>query len=467
MLDLSSPTTMGQHKTRREIVTDLNELRARCLAGINSRVERFTPKVLKAICPAADGKKDVFVGTLEQSCVYVRTSPAGHASYCVQHRTVGRVTIGDIRRWTISEAIARAREILRAATLGRNLIAEEVVEARRQRAEKTVGQLIEWYLAEPDIRKLRSSAEKARYLRIVWKPLHEYSAERIERSDILPELKKTAKERGNPTANAAKTALGAMFTYALQHDELKREYLPTNNLPTWKMEARKRYFSREELPLWWCTGAKVHPALGDQNQLLVLTGCRRQEIAGLRNCEVNLSENQLELPGWRVKNGLDHVVPLVPAARAIIERWYPSTRSKDRLFPVLKNQYDQELHELLDKEAERHRLEHKLDKPALFQPLVETDQGGQLIRNERWVVEDSRRTFSTGLREWLRPVPDEALIDLLLNHIRGATGAKVGHRGTYNRALRLDDRRAVLERWSRFILNLVGESEPAKVVNIR
>jgi integrase len=45
-------------------------------------------------------------------------------------------------------------------------------------------------------------------------------------------------------------------------------------------------------------------------KLLLLTGCRRDEIGGLKWNEVDLNARTITIPGSRTKNGEQHVIPL-------------------------------------------------------------------------------------------------------------------------------------------------------------
>jgi integrase len=291
----------------------------------------------------------------------------------------------------------------------------------------------------------------------------------LSADDVWPILERIGSESGGPTANRVKSCLAAAFNRAI--GERWRDLIgsrttsPTVGLKQWKESARKRFFSRDEIPVLWREGPKVNEALGDIIKLMLLTGCRRNEIARASEREINLDEARLELPGERTKNTLEHWVPLSEPALVILKRNMPGKFGDGRLFPKMsEDDVKHDLDELLQQRAEQHRVKNGLEQPVLFQPLVRADLNGKL---EHWVVEDTRRTCSTGWREWLRlpggKIPEDRVIDLLLNHIRGA---KAGHRGTYNRAQLLDERSLVLQAWGDFIVRLVGEGEPAKVVKI-
>jgi integrase len=65
--------------------------------------------------------------------------------------------------------------------------------------------------------------------------------------------------------------------------------------------------------------------------LLILTGQRRQEVAGMRWSELNLDFKLWVLPRGRVKNDTEHVVPLSEAAVEIIKS-VPRVKNVDFLF---------------------------------------------------------------------------------------------------------------------------------------
>ena len=77
-----------------------------------------------------------------------------------------------------------------------------------------------------------------------------------------------------------------------------------------------------ELVKVWNASEKLSPAYRDAFKLLVLTGCRKQEIGGLRWDETDGDEIVLE--GERTKNCKPHIVPLPAPARAIVKRRRPT-----------------------------------------------------------------------------------------------------------------------------------------------
>src|SRR5262249_14543657 len=119
--------------------------------------------------------------------------------------------------------------------------------------------------------------------------------------------------RGRHLSNA----LGALFKWALRHrraamtlDPMAGVYRPAPPPP------RARVLNRDEIRLLW--RALDNPSVGypypQITRLLLLTGCRLNEIARLEIGELNAERTQIDLSGKRTKNGLPHIVPLAPIA---------------------------------------------------------------------------------------------------------------------------------------------------------
>ena len=118
------------------------------------------------------------------------------------------------------------------------LAEEREASTKRSRdAEKSVGAMVAAYLSEPEVRRRRSFAETKRYLEVHWKSVHGMSAETVSRHDLIPVLRQIATERGEVSANRARSALSGLFAWAIEHGQLRRETTPTLHLPKWAEKA--------------------------------------------------------------------------------------------------------------------------------------------------------------------------------------------------------------------------------------
>jgi integrase len=185
--------------------------------------------------------------------------------------------------------------------------------------------------------------------------------------------------------------------------------------------------------------------------LLILTGQRRGEVAGMTWGELSEDLATWTLPGARTKNGIAHVVPLSGPAR-------------DLLRSVL----------LADEnEAKRIMADRRTSGALVFPGALGTAFAGWSkakralddARRDRatgipapsvpWNVHDLRRTVATGLqRLGVRLEVTEAV----LNHVSGSRG---GIAGVYQRHDWATEKRAALESWAAHVVSIV-EGRPAK-----
>ena len=65
-----------------------------------------------------------------------------------------------------------------------------------------------------------------------------------------------------------------------------------------------------ELAALWRAADAYGYAFGDMVKLLILSGCRRDEVRDALWSEFDLPGRKWLIPGHRTKNGHDHLVPL-------------------------------------------------------------------------------------------------------------------------------------------------------------
>jgi len=184
--------------------------------------------------------------------------------------------------------------------------------------------------------------------------------------------------------------------------------------------------------VWLAAGEVGHPYAGIV-RLLILTGQRRNEIAGLRWAEVDPEEPALHLPAARTKNGHAHDVPLCAQALSILDGL---PHLGDLAFTIRRKPITGFGH-----------LKEKLDAASGV-----TD----------WTLHDLRRTVASGLqRLGVRLEVTEAV----LNHRSGSTAGIVG---VYQRHDYANEKREALQRWGDYVEQLVGgKAADDKVVPIR
>ena len=204
---------------------------------------------------------------------------------------------------------------------------------------------------------------------------------------------------------------------------------------------RERTLTRDEIKWFWqACGAIDAPRVfgatrpfGALLKLLLLTGARLNEVAGMRRNELH-DDGTWRLPGSRTKNGRAHVVPLPPLARQLIAN--VQSPFDDLVFSTTGT----------TPVSGWSRMKRRLDADMLA--IARNDRGTRTTIL-KWRLHDLRRTAVTCMAE-LGIRPD--VIELVVNHV---SGSRSGIAGVYNKSELLEERREALERWSRHLQSIV------------
>lgn len=381
---------------------------------------RFTQARVNSLKPPA-GKADHVETDEAMPGFGVRFRNGGAGVYFIQYkigRTHGRLSLGKVSKVTLSDAQAAARRHFA-------VVADKInPSVERAKAVDKVSDTIE-PLIDDFVGYLRRNgradtylAEVERSLRRYFSPLHRFSAADINRPMVAKLLATIRTDRGPIAADRSRAHLSKFFTWMIAEGHADAN--PVSGTNRTGSKTRERVLQGSELlAIWQALGDDDY---GDIVRLLILTGARRDEIGSLSRGEINLAQKQIELPGNRTKNGLDHIIPLAPAALAILTARTPREDS-DFVFGRGERGFS-------GWSQCKARLDAKLDLGP-------------------WVPHDFRRTLSTTLHERLDVPPH--IVEAILGHI---SGHRSGVAGTYNRALYLDQRREALEKYAGHIKGL-------------
>jgi integrase len=348
-------------------------------------------------------------------------------SWIIQYRRVGqtrRMLIGSAEVVGAEQARLQAKKALGAVANGQDPQGER---ADRRDADKlTLRKAVDEFLAvkQRELRP-RSFFETARYLTgAYFKPLHSMPLDTISRRDVATCIVRIARESGNPTASQARAKLSSFFVWCLQMGMVDAN--PVIGTPTpVESKSRERTLSDSELAAIW--KACRDDEFGRIIRLLILSGCRRQEIGGMRWSEIDLERGAWTLSAERSKNGRAHTLPVLPMMRQIIES-VPRMATRDQLFG--------------DRAAIGFTGWHDC-KPDLDQRSGVTE----------WHLHDLRRSVATRMADnGVQP----HIIEQILNH---QSGHKAGPAGIYNRSSYANEVRAALALWHDHIRTLVEGGE--------
>jgi integrase len=157
-------------------------------------------------------------------------------------------------------------------------------------------------------------------------------------------------------------------------------------------------------------------------RMLILTGQRRNEVAGARWEEIDFDRNEWTIPAERAKNGKAHLVHL-PAAADIL-----STASR------------------LDGSSLVFTTTGSTPISGFSKAKAMLDKAAGV---SRWTIHDLRRTFATLATGELSIEP--VVVDKILNHLSGAV---TGIAAVYQRHAYLEQRREAMSRWGMYVSKL-------------
>lgn len=404
------------------------------------------PKLTEALiekleCPA--GRRDRLVFDAEQRGLAVRVMASGSKSYLAQYTIAGRkcrVPLGAVNAISLKKARDAARAIMGQVAMGTNPAQERRDEAEKAKAaakrdQLTLAKLVDdWKRLHLSHRRESYTAEAVRVLKLALADHWTAPAERLDRAAVV-----RITDGLRPSIARVTVAYGrACFNWANKRGTLENN--PFMALPiSTSTEKRERVLSDAELvAVWKAAESPEKPnsaPFASIVRMLILTGQRRDEVAGMEWTEVAEDGKSWTIPGLRTKNGEPHTVPLSEAARALVPE-----RPKDAAGLVFPGEGGKQFGNWSKAKA-----------------ALDTDSG-----ITGWRIHDLRRTLATGLqRLGVRLEVTEAV----LNHVGGSRSGVVG---VYQRHEWAAEKRAALDAWAQHVLNAVaGKSEGQNVVELR
>lgn len=406
--------------------------------------------------------------------LYLIRQPSKAMSWAVRYRAAGRprkVTIGPYPAIDLKTARSLGGKALRAAAEGRDPAREKQdakAEAKRQAADELRGQrdlfenvcreFIERYAKPRAAKKGRPDAwkETARILGLRASKTNPAELEErggefiphwrgrnikeIAKRDIVERLEKIS-DRAPIMANRALAAIRKLCNWAVARDILASSPCAGVAAPS-PEKSRDRILSDDELRLVWnAAGGEPWP-YGPIVRLMVLTGQREAEVAGMFQDEIDASRRVWSLQGERTKNGEFHEVHLPDAALEIIGS-QPRVGGKRFLFS----------HDGASPVKSFSRSKTRIDK------AVTALNDGKPI--SAWVFHDLRRTVASGMARLGIQLP---VIEKVLNHKSGTFRGIVG---VYQRHSFADEKKAALDAWAKHVIAIVDGCDIApNVVNI-
>jgi integrase len=342
--------------------------------------------------------------------------------YIDKPRVNGRLvtnTIGDVRKMSLENAVKIARKHFAEARLGIHVAGDKA--KARAAAKQTLGATADRYLQIKQ-RTFRASTYKAavRYFAQHWGPLRACPLEGVSRRDVAMRLQELTAQNGRTAAARARNHLSTMYAWAMGEGLCDANPVIGTNDPEAGIASRDRVLTDRELAAVW--KACDDDEFGAIIKLLALTGCRRQEIGGLRWSEIDFETGVLTLPSQRTKNGRILQLPL-PSAALDILRAVPR-RGSDYVFG-----------------------RDGFSSWSVMMKKLNARIAGSGVPVAPWRIHDLRRSFRTGVGRLGVP-PHVA--ELCINHVRQ------GMIGVYDRHNYQSEIGDALRLWSDYLADTVS-----------
>jgi integrase len=441
----------------------------------------LTDPAIRRYKPAGERRR---IRDLGAKSLFLIIEPSGHKAFQMRFRTpsgrIGKLTLGPFdpsgseleavptvgQPLTLAAARTLAVATHRQRALGHDPIADHKARKHRQRIEieehhaGTFVAAVRAYIDEHAKPETRNWRETARLLGLDYpldggepqetkgglaqrwadKPVREIDGHDIwsvvdEAKRIgVPGIKARNKGLSEPRGRMLFVALSSLFGWLKKNRKVEINPAASVSRPE-GAKARERVLSADEIRWFWAACDTVDaPRMTSAPRpfapllkILLLTGARLNEVAGMIRSELIEDGMTWSLPGSRTKNKRPHVVPLSPLVRELIA----SVKGRYFVFSTTGH----------SPPSGWSRMKLRLDAEML---AVARKERGKDVSIAPWRLHDLRRTAVTNMGE-LGVLPH--VVEKVVNHV---SGHQAGVAGVYNKSELIDERRAALERWTRF-----------------
>ena len=404
---------------------------------------RFTARGLASLPTPKTGQVDYFSDN--EPGFAVRVSHGGAKTFFVKYVHVGkqrRMSLGQFPRVggdeERSQSLAAARRqmltIKADVAKGRDPAAERQAERRAAIAAPTFKDLADEFLKrhaigrDPTEPHKRTWKEDRRIIETYLKGWHGRKAEAIVRRDVIALLDDIA-DRAPTMANRVLACLRKIYNYGVTKNRVANNPAHQVPPPGGAERARDRVYDAEEIRKLW---AAFDGPTGDIYRLVLVTGQRLGEVAGMTWNELDFDNAIWTVPAARMKSKRVHVVPLSEMALEVL-----------RKVPRLDDEF-------------------VFPSPKPGQPIKSLGRAAERVKTASGAPDfrshDLRRTCGTGITGLGF---SRFIMDRCLGHLEPGVG------GRYDRHDYLNEKTAALDAWGAKLTEiLTGEPMPENVVEI-
>jgi len=410
--------------------------------------KKLTDRFLEGIKPPLSGRMTytdtlrpglhLRVGTRKASWIFEKRVRGGSkrkhtlGTYCTWSSTGQRVPV----QMTLGEARERALEIEMEA--GRGVDRIQIAEAERLATERaaatrmTISDVVDAY-ERLKLSSLRTGAERARELRKALSAFSKFSANDLSKRDLQSIIDEKVSSGRIVYANRIRSYLRAFTRWAARRDYLKED-IGFALEGAGRESPRDRVLSLNEVRDIFTATDELGPLWGPMFRLMILTGQRRGEIAGLRWANVSIEDRTITLAGSQTKNQKPHITHLSDPALAELVELDKHRASDEYVFSTTGRTPSSGISKA------KRRLDKLLGKGM-----------------EHWRLHDFRRAMATALAA---SGVAEGVVDRIQNHSASSSAPSAVAR-VYQQSDLLPQRAAALDRWAEMVT-----SKQARVVRL-
>ncbi len=420
---------------------------------------------------AIDAGKTLYAWDDEVRGFGALATKSGSVSYFVEYRLGGRtapnkrMSLGKHGVLTPDQARKLAKEKLGEVAKGVD-VADQRKEKRAQHTGLTFAQSLEKFL-EVHAKPTRYWLEKRqRMLGPDLKKLHGKPIRSITHAQVEETLE-TVKVRNSSAHRLLFADLRPFFKWAKKRVPLDANPMADADAPA-PAKKRERVLEDHEIKAFWQAAGGMEWPFSSVYKLLLLTGARREEVAGLRWTELDFDEgiwtlpahedfvfkrkrrDEAELVQGRTKNTREHRVPLASLSLALLDRVAVDKAKADTGCPL-----DAELVFSTTGTTPpsgfskaKHRLDLRMAEllGSEWDAKSEEFVGGKF---KAWRLHDLRRTCATGMENL---GVDTRVVEAALNHV---SGTKAGIVGVYQRSQHREAVKDAFDAWGAYVEQLV------------
>ena len=394
-------------------------------------------------------------------------TPEGRKSWVLFYRHGGdqkRLTLPlPYPALTLADARKQAGDALQLVAKGVDPATERAaIKAEGERKRDTVGSAVETFLASgmkgkkgKPLAKGYTDGTKANFENHVLPRWRDRDLASITRREVIalldaiaageaPDGKKPAGKGKRPgggpvAANRVLAAVRAMFSWALRRGLVELNPCTAVERPG-EETRRDRTLTAQEMQELWPLFAGYSYPFGAFFRMLLLTGQRRSEVAGMLWADIDLQARTWTLAADKTKAGRGHVVPLSQAALdilAALPRKSITTKETTKPSPYV-----------FTSDGSAPVSGFSRAKIAIDAKVAKARAAAEMDPALGWTLHDLRRTAATEMGRLGTP---EFVIAKVLNHAsKGITGQ------VYNRYEYLSEKKQALEQWGVYLERLVS-----------